>query len=662
MYKDKELSRITWSILDTSRNSRIQVSEFIEVFLHLLFVKAIDKLNIEDTLTKKDNSLWESLLTHSDIKDYMLNNIIPSLIESNDKNIKYYFENAYSVFDYVPSEILKSIYDIVDNIKLEEMSNRERYEFLEFFLDEVSKISTNKGYSVVYRTPKKLRDFITSILDIKDTDSIADFTCGSGSLLLSANFSIHKNFEAISTNNIYGSDIDRNAIKIAIMHSYISGIKSIHLEQKDTLKYYQANCTQYNKIYGSIPLGIKVRPEDVSPEFSIQTRSADILFLESITSSLSELGTSAVIVPQSLLASSSSGHIEIRKKLIEQMNIEAIISLPVKFESTHIPLFLIIFKNETNNNPVLFIDLNSNVVNKKDNKFIDERLKFGVELYYKYKDFNAHINIDSSDEHHKLYWFVEKESIADNEYILDINFYRPEVKKEEIAIENVLEIMHVQLSSMINEIQNIKNLTSKIQTIDSSKFIEEKIGDICPDIRGGRPLPRNLEIENGEIPWIQIRDITKSNVFEITRAEQNISYEYALANHLTIVEPGAVILSVRGTLGTTAIAGTRICIGPNIVALNIDKNKLNPWFLLGWFLKKKQSFENNVQAGIPTITMSMLRNLTVNIPLLEDQEHFVNYTKAMQKLQNIKELSQDNNFQINTMADSIFNQFFNQKD
>ncbi len=661
---DQEFSNVLSNLSNFSHSSKYMLPELFDIFLHLLFIKAIEKLHLDNTRLEDINYSWEKILSSSDIKQYILYNVIPFLIESNDQNIKLYFYGAHRVFEHIDEKTLSSMCQIVDNVKLGEMSNQERYQFVEYLLDSMAEQSGKGGDLLVHRTPKKLRDFMTSILNPQKFESIADLTCGTGALLLSACAHVDNTFQSTDDNTCYGVDINGKMIEISIMHSYISGLKSVHIEQKDIIKDFDIVNTnvRYDKIYGNPPFGVRISPESVSPMFSTYSRNADILFVDAVMMSLKKSGTAAVIVAAGMLSSSSSGHLSIRKKLIDEMNLEAVISLPVMHSHTNVRLILLVFKNETNTNPVLFIDLNSDIDRRRDIELIDKRLEIGVKLYQGYRDSAYDSNFDTSNiELDDLFWFAEKSRIADNEYLLDLNFYKPHKKIVTLPVRTLLEELPKQLSQMVDDIERLKNLTSTIENIDGNSFIKQKLGDVC-QMRSGRALPRDEEVENGELPWIQIGDIIKSTEFSITGAETSVSEEFAQIHNLTVVEKNTVLISSRGTLGATVIAGKRMCIGPNVMALNPIDNQMDPWFLFGWFLSEKSAIEAYAQGVVPAITLGMLRNMTIQIPTMIDQEYFTKYYKSMQKLQDIKNLSEDNSKQIGQMSNAIFNQYFQSKE
>lgn len=658
----KNINSIIFKLSDIAHKAHGSPDNIFNTFFHLLFIKSIFKLNIDSENWYKSTTSWEEIHNVTIMKTYILETTIPMLSESLNEHISSYLRNSFRTFLEVEEYELKEIYKIVDEILLEQTSRRERYEFIEYLLDLAS--AGSKSSILAERTPKLLRDFMTSILNPKSqTELIGDLTCGTGSLLLSAFFNTD-NERGDYGPNLHGIDINREMYHIFVMHSYIAGLDNhgIKMEQKNILKDFEPKKYRFDKIYGNSPFGMRIRPEEISSFFTIQSRSADVLFLEATMESLNKDGKSAVIVSANILSASSVGNIEIRKRLLENMHIEAVISLPVKHNHTHIPLSLIVFKNIKNDAPVLFMDLNKDIDMKKDKALVINRLEEGSRLYHAYCDSGYDISFDKyPDTLNSQYWLVEQEKIRNNDYLLDISFHRPKVKEKTLAVESILDSMQQQLLEMQDNVRKLKAMTTNISRFEKNKFMNYKLEDIC-EMCSGRSLPRVEEVEDGELPWIQIRDITKSDEFEIKSAEKSISNEFAQRHHLTVVEAGTILISVRGTLGIVAIAGKRLCIGPNVVALNIINNKVNRWYLFSWFQKSKSMFKENIQGTIPMISMAMLRNVSIPIPNIEDQSTYVDFYAAMNKIQKLKKLSKDNSIQMDQMLDSLFDKYFEPKD
>jgi len=629
--------------------------DLVYTFTHILFIQAIEKLE----LTKPLYYTWEKLLVSSDMKQYVLYKVIPSLLESDDPNIKFYFQGLSRNIETVDDEILKKLVGLVEGIGILNISNKKRYEFLEYFLDKAAEKTARTGDTLNERAPKKLRTLMTSLLDPQLSDTVADLTCGTGAFLLDAAAYVDSSFQK-NSQRYYGVDINSVMVGVAIMHSYISGLKNIYIEQKDLLQEFDPDYSpKCSKIYSHMPLGVKLRSKKINPVFSISSRNADIQFLDAVTMSLEEKGKAAVLVTGGMLSSRADGYRAIRAKILDTMRLEVVISLPGVLLNTNIPLFMFVFKNEAAQSDILFIDLHSK---KSKNKISNKSIHEAVDFYQMYIDsgYDSAICMEKiqKEEVKNTVWFVPKNKIVESDYMLLPDLYKPHLEAEVLPIEDILHVMKNQLNDIVKEIDELQRSVSKINALSAETLVVKKLGDVC-EIKQGRPLPRSVEVEEGVLPWVQIKDITKSNDFLLMETEKSISHKFAEDHKLTVVDKNALLLSVRGTIGTVAIAGKRVCIGPNVVALEVKNKQVNPWFLLGLFMKNKEIMAGQAYGTIPMISIGMLRNMDIAIPNLSEQDnHMEEYANAMQKLRHIKTLSENNYQQIDKMANSLFNQYF----
>ncbi len=653
-----DIQKLFGNLNDVLNRSHLMISETFDIFLDLVFIKAIYTLNLENKIDTKNE--WEKIISVPDPKHYILYHVMSSLIESDDTNINFYFNSSYTYMESIDEQTFKRLLNLVNTIPSEQLSPHQRYEYIANILDQGMKFFGKGGGHLSFRTPKVLRDFLTNILDPKADDRIADLSCGTGALLLSAYTYIQEHSNVAPNNIYYGVDISKQMLRIAIMHSYISGMKTLDVERRDVLRDFIApnHIARYDKVYATPPFNVRVRPDEISKEFSIQSRYSDILFLESTMALLSEKGLASLIVVGNTLFGSSPVHIEIRRRLVEEMHVEAIVSLPIKLPFTAIPLYLIIFKNEIHQRDILFLDLNADINAKETKNIIDERLKLGISVYRNYVQAGYNLELKSDCD---LYWTVSKDEVRENGYSLAPHRYRPIKDIDVPQIGDILIDLKQQCLTMIDDMNMLTKSINTVPKLSSKDFAEVTLNDIC-DIGTGRPLPRDKEIEGGDLPWIQIRDITKSSEFSITKSDDSVSEEFAQRHRLIIVEKNDILISVRGTIGTAAIAGKRMCIGPNVMVLRVQNEQVNPWFLFGWLLENKTKFENQSRGTIPMITRSQLRSMKIKIPTLANQEHFVEYYNAMKKVQEIKQLSESNNTQISQMTNALFHQYFQVKD
>ncbi len=129
---------------------------------------------------------------------------------------------------------------------------------------------------------------------------------------------------------------------------------------------------------------------------------------------------------------------------------------------------------------------------------------------------------------------------------------------------------------------------------------------------------------------------------------------------MLIVEKGTILLSVRGTLGSVAIVGKRMCVGSNLVAITAKNGNRDTWLLFGYLLSKKHIFKTQVSNVIASLSMTFIRSL--KIPYLEDNQENADFNKAIQVFQNIIITYKKNSLEMDAIPQALFSQFFTLKE
>ncbi|EAK9898206.1 hypothetical protein AAH51_06895 [Campylobacter upsaliensis] len=148
-----------------------------------------------------------------------------------------------------------------------------------------------------------------------------------------------------------------------------------------------------------------------------------------------------------------------------------------------------------------------------------------------------------------------------------------------------------------------------------------KLGDICEIVSGGTPSRDKIEYwHNGTIPWVKIADV-KNNVVNQT---QEFITELGLENSSAkIFKKGTLLYTIFATLGETAILNIDAATNQAIAAL-IEAYDYDTKFLM-YCLMSMKDYVNSLGRGVAqnNINQTMLKNFTIPLPPLCEQEHIV---------------------------------------
>lgn len=253
------------------------------------------------------------------------------------------------------ASLLVSAVNMIDGLPITEGDAKgDLYEYL------LSKLTT-AGINGQFRTPRHIIRFMVELTDPKPTDTISDPACGTAGFLVgtmqyllerhtSAKGKIEtKSGETIYTgdllepyrdhiqnNMFHGFDFDATMLRIASMNLMLHGVDNPNIHYQDTLsnsfpdKFPRQANSGFDVILANPPFKGSLDAGDVHPSLtqSVKTKKTELLFLALILRMLTQGGRSATIVPDGVLFGTSRAHVALRKILVEDNQLEAVISLP----------------------------------------------------------------------------------------------------------------------------------------------------------------------------------------------------------------------------------------------------------------------------------------------------------------------------------------------
>lgn len=244
----------------------------------------------------------------------------------------------------------------------------------------------------------------------------------------------------IDTDMFHGFDFDATMLRVAAMNLVMHGIKEPDIHYQDTLsqsfseKFPKEAKEGFSVIYANPPFKGSLDEEDVCPEVlrKVKTKKTELLFVALIERMLRVGGQSATIVPDGVLFGSSKAHQQLRKMLVENNQLEAVISLPSGVFKPYagVSTAIIIFTKGGSTDHVWFYDVQADGFSLDDKRTpIKDNDLPDMVAKYKSRD-KAIAGSDQNDKTQKSFW-VSKEEIASNKYDLSINRYKEMVYEAE---------------------------------------------------------------------------------------------------------------------------------------------------------------------------------------------------------------------------------------
>ena len=326
--------------------------EVIEQFTYLLFIKQLD-----DVETTKENeasflgvdyqgifpeecqkyrwSRFKNLGDAQEIYNLVLNEVFPFI-----KNLHGDGDSAYSkymgdaIFKVPTPAMLTKLIDGIDGLELGDSDSKgDLYEYL------LSKVAT-AGTNGQFRAPRHIIKMMVELVKPNPADIICDPAMGSAGFLVEAQEYLRKHEadlllneklrEHFNNDMFYGFDMDRTMLRIGAMNMLLHGVDNPKIEYRDSLSENNTDSEKYTLVLANPPFKGSLDYESVSADLLkvCKTKKTELLFLALFIRMLKNGGRAAVIVPDGVLFGSSKAHKQIRKEIIDNHKLEAVISMP----------------------------------------------------------------------------------------------------------------------------------------------------------------------------------------------------------------------------------------------------------------------------------------------------------------------------------------------
>lgn len=233
-------------------------------------------------------------------------------------------------------QVLQKIITGLDDLYEHDISDLDMqgdlYEYM------LGKLAT-AGQNGQFRTPKHIREMMVELLQPTPDDLICDPACGTAGFLVSASEYIRRNYEDTMTSRQWehfagpaftGFDTDRTMLRISAMNLMLHSISHPEIDYKDSVSKQNSISEKFTMCLANPPFKGTVDSESIDSNLKAvtNTKKTELLFLALFLRMLKKGGQCACIVPDGVLFGSSKAHKSIRKELVENHQLRAVISMP----------------------------------------------------------------------------------------------------------------------------------------------------------------------------------------------------------------------------------------------------------------------------------------------------------------------------------------------
>ena len=425
----------------------------IEQITYLMFIKILDDnevrkeanavafdMEVVDPIfdAEHQNCRWskfrhfESEAMFKNMTDNVFPFIKEELSAGKDTAFAKYMKDA--LFLVPTPRVLVKVVTALDSL---DMNNKDIMgDVYEYLLSQIAQSGTNGQF----RTPRHVIKMIVDLMRPSISDTICDPAMGSAGFITCAaqyitdNYSTElmkgENKKHYTTTMFAGFDTDQTMLRIGAMNMMLHGVEAPNIAWQDSLSEDNKYRNTFSLIMANPPFTGSLDNETVSKDILAvaKTKKTELLFISLFTKMLKVGGRCASVVPDGVLFGSSTAHKAIRKELIDNNRLEAVISMPsgVFQPYSGVKTSIIVFTKTghggTDN--VWFYDMSNDgfTLDVKRTEIEGSDIPDIIERFHNLNKENGRTRKDKS-------FFVPVKEIRDNDYDLTINKYK-EVEKE----------------------------------------------------------------------------------------------------------------------------------------------------------------------------------------------------------------------------------------
>jgi type I restriction enzyme M protein len=323
--------------------------EVIEQITYLLFVRRLDDIQ---TLAEKkarvtggeienpvylpgQQELRWNQFKNADPEVIVGDEVVPFLRDVGGDDSTYSDHMKDARFTIPTPALLSKVVDMLDAIPMAERdTNGDLYEYL------LSKIAS-AGVNGQFRTPRHIIKLMVDMTRPTPTDEICDPACGTAGFLVAASEYVRETHPTALTNAtqrehfhrsmFHGYDFDSTMLRIGSMNMLLHGIEAPDIRYRDSLSEGASeDADKYTLVLANPPFAGSLDYEATSKDLQrvVKTRKTELLFMALFLKLLKPGGRAAVIVPDGVLFGSSKAHKELRRALVEDQKLDAVVKLP----------------------------------------------------------------------------------------------------------------------------------------------------------------------------------------------------------------------------------------------------------------------------------------------------------------------------------------------
>lgn len=466
-------------------------------------------------------------------------------------------------------------------------------------------IMGSQGDAGQFRTPRHIIDFIVEVVNPSKTDTILDPACGTAGFLISAYKHIMEQAKETKKpltpaqhqqlmQNIVGYDISPDMVKLASVNLFLHQFPEPKIYEYDTLSSEERWDDKFDIILANPPFMTPKGGIMPHSKFGVKANRAEVLFVDYFMEHLNLKGKAGFVVPEGIIFQSATAYKTLRKLMVEENYLYAVVSLPSGVFNPYagVKTSILFFDRELakQTKDILFVkvDKDGYDLGAQRRPIKDNDLPEAVELLKLWQKSITSGTIDEKISKSQRITIVPKAKIAeDGEYNLSASRYQ------------------------------------EAQDFSNCQYDMVKLGDVCDIIAGQSPKGETYNTDKIGMPFYQGKT-------EFTEKYISAPTKYT-SSPTKIANKNDILMSVRAPVGPVNIAIDQCCIGRGLAAIRC-KERINTSFLFYILKSMENQIKGNGGAVFDSISRKDIENIEIPLPPMSVQEVIVKELDAYQAI------------------------------
>jgi type I restriction enzyme M protein len=409
-------------------------------------------------------SVWAKGLSGEALVRFVRDEVYPFFAELGEKAAHNFMSGARLTID--EPTVLTQVVALVDGLRLDQSDADTKGDLFEHVLRQIKQA----GELGQFRTPRHVIRAIVEMVDPKVGETVYDPAAGTAGFLVAAYNHMRlanssptaiqeveidgkmqrrglgdklsaAQVSALQTATFFGNDVDPKMVRLATMNLTLRGLPNVRILLRNVLTTTLDNERKrelglpqegYHVVLANPPFSGRVDKDRIVDDVKVGTTTAtELLFLKYMLDSLRPGGRCGVIVPEGVLFGSTGAHKELRRQLIENNRVDAVLSLPggVFQPYSGVKTSVLLFRKGGTTDKVLFLHADNDGYKldaNHDTPIEDDDLP-GLIAAYQGSDANwtRWQARDAQAEWTEKWWFADATTLRANDFKLSASQYRP---------------------------------------------------------------------------------------------------------------------------------------------------------------------------------------------------------------------------------------------